>query len=68
VVELPLPAGPRRVPVPGIGFQSSETLTAALRAPVRRGADTRALLARAGLDDAEIAAMFAAGSAWEPQL
>jgi crotonobetainyl-CoA:carnitine CoA-transferase CaiB-like acyl-CoA transferase len=67
VVELPLPSGPRRVSVPGIGFQSSETLTAALRAPVRRGADTRALLAQAGLDDREIAAMFAAGVAWEPQ-
>jgi crotonobetainyl-CoA:carnitine CoA-transferase CaiB-like acyl-CoA transferase len=65
-VELPLPTGLRRVPVPGIGFTSSEPLTAGLRAPVRRGADTRTLLAQAGLDDATVAAMFAEQVAWEP--
>ncbi len=65
-VELPLPDGPRRVPVPGIGFSSSEPLTGLLAAPPRRGADTRALLAEAGLDKATIEALFADGAAWAP--
>lgn len=65
-VELPLPDGPRRVPVPGIGFSSSEPLTGPLAAPPRRGADTRALLAQAGLDQVTIDALFADGAAWAP--
>ncbi|MET3372650.1 crotonobetainyl-CoA:carnitine CoA-transferase CaiB-like acyl-CoA transferase [Variovorax boronicumulans] len=65
-VELPLPNGARRVPVPGIGFTSSEPLTPSLRAPVRRGADTRRLLAEAGLEAPTIAAMLADGAASEP--
>lgn len=65
-VELPLPKGARRVPVPGIGFTSSEPLTPSLRAPVRRGADTRRLLAEAGLEAPTIAAMLADGAASEP--
>lgn len=65
-VELPLPGAPRQVRVPGIGFASTETLTPPLRAPARRGADTRALLAEAGLEPATIAAMLAEGAASEP--
>jgi crotonobetainyl-CoA:carnitine CoA-transferase CaiB-like acyl-CoA transferase len=65
-VELPLPGGTRRVPVPGIGFASSEPLTTGLTSPPRRGAHTRALLARAGLASATIDAMLAEGVAWEP--
>jgi crotonobetainyl-CoA:carnitine CoA-transferase CaiB-like acyl-CoA transferase len=52
--------------VPGIGFESSETLTPPLRPPVRRGADTRAVLAEAGLTAATITALFADGAAAEP--
>jgi crotonobetainyl-CoA:carnitine CoA-transferase CaiB-like acyl-CoA transferase len=65
-VELPSAHGSRRVPVPGIGFASTEALTVDLRSPVRRGADTRALLSAAGLDDTTINAMLADGTAWEP--
>lgn len=65
-VELSLPHTSRRVPVPGIGFTSSEPLTPSLRAPVRRGADTRRILAEAGLEASTIAAMFADGAASEP--
>ncbi|MDE2396043.1 MAG: CoA transferase [Burkholderiales bacterium] len=61
-----LPGRARAVPVPGIGFASSEPLTVGLRSPVRRGADTRALLAEAGLDAATIQAMLDEGAAWEP--
>lgn len=65
-VELPLPTGPRRVAVPGIGFGSSEPLTVGLGPPPRRGADTRALLVEAGLDAATVNMMLADGAAWEP--
>jgi crotonobetainyl-CoA:carnitine CoA-transferase CaiB-like acyl-CoA transferase len=65
-VSLPLPAGARALRVPGIGFESSETLTPPLRPPVRRGADTRAVLAEAGLTAATITALFADGAAAEP--
>lgn len=65
-VELPLPGGPRRVSVPGIGYGSSELLTGPLGAPPRRGADTRAILAQAGLDPATVDAMLADGAAWAP--
>ena len=65
-VDVPLPDGSRRVSVPGIGFSSSEPLTVGLAPPPRRGAQTRALLAEAGLDDATISGMFADGTAWEP--
>jgi len=65
-VTLPLASAARRVPVPGIGFTSNAPLTPVLRAPVRRGADTRAILAEAGLDEAVIAAMLADGAASEP--
>ena len=65
-VSLPLTAGPHEVPVPGIGFTSSQALTTDLRAPARRGADTRALLAEGGLDGATINALLAAGAAFEP--
>jgi len=41
-------------------------LTVGLGAPPRRGAQTRVLLAEAGLDDATINAMLADGAAWEP--
>jgi crotonobetainyl-CoA:carnitine CoA-transferase CaiB-like acyl-CoA transferase len=65
-VDLPSSDGTRRVSVPGIGFDSSEPLTVGLGAPPRRGAQTRVLLAEAGLDDATINAMLADGAAWEP--
>lgn len=65
-VELSLAHTSRRVSVPGIGFTSSEPLTPSLRAPVRRGADTRRILAEAGLEASTIAAMFADGAASEP--
>ncbi len=65
-IELPLPSSSRRVPVPDIGFTSSEPLTPPLRAPARRGADTRAILAEAGLDASVVAAMLADGAASEP--
>lgn len=66
-VELEHPKAPKRVAVPGIGFSSTELLTPQLRAPVRRGADTRTLLSQAGLDAAVIEAMFADGVASEPE-
>ncbi|WP_200844043.1 CaiB/BaiF CoA-transferase family protein [Pantoea sp. 18069] len=66
-VELEHPKATKRVPVPGIGFTSSEVLTPSLRAPVRRGADTRVLLAQAGLDESVIEAMLADGAASEPR-
>ncbi|WP_027014320.1 CaiB/BaiF CoA transferase family protein [Comamonas composti] len=66
-VELEHPGKSKRVCVPGIGFTSSELLTPRLRAPVRRGADTRALLARAGMAQTVIEAMFADGVASEPE-
>ncbi|KFJ13250.1 coA-transferase III family protein [Delftia acidovorans] len=66
-VVIEHPKAPKRVPVPGIGFTSSEPLTPALRAPVRRGADTRALLAEAGLNEEVINAMLASGAACEPE-
>lgn len=65
-LELPLSGGTRKVRVPGIGFQSTEPLTRELSAPVRRGADTRELLSRAGLSSETIAAMLADGAASEP--
>lgn len=65
-VELPLPDGPRRVPVPGIGYGSSEPLTGSLAAPPRRGADTRALLLEAGLNETDVNAMLSEGKAWAP--
>ena len=65
-VDLPTPSGPRRVSVPGIGFASNLPLTVDLQAPVRRGADTRALLAEGGLDLPTINAMLADRTAWEP--
>ncbi len=65
-VDLVHPKGSKRVPVPGIGFTSSEMLTPALRAPARRGAHTREVLALAGLSEDVIAAMLADGAASEP--
>jgi len=65
-VSVPAAVGTRRVAVPGIGFDSSEPLTVGLCDPPRRGADTRALLAEAGLDAATISAMLADGAAWAP--
>ncbi len=65
-VVLDLPGGPRTTPVPGVGFHSTETLTAGLRPPARRGQHTREVLAQAGLDAATIAAMLAEGVAAEP--
>ncbi len=65
-VELKHSKATKRVPVPGIGFTSSEPLTPALRAPVRRGADTRQLLAAAGLAQPVIEAMLADGVASVP--
>jgi crotonobetainyl-CoA:carnitine CoA-transferase CaiB-like acyl-CoA transferase len=65
-VALPAPQGQRTVRVPGIGFESTEVLTPTVRAPARRGADTRAVLGEAGLTTAEIDAMLADGAAWEP--
>lgn len=67
-VSVPAPAGTRRVSVPGIGFASSEPLTVGLADPRRRGADTRALLAEAGLDADTIEAMLADGSASAPEV
>lgn len=67
-VALPLPDGQTRtVRVPGIGFQSSETLTDGLTAPPRRGADTRHLLSAAGLDADTVNALLRAGKAYEPR-
>lgn len=66
-VELEHPKARKRIPVPGIGFTSCELLTPQLRAPVRRGADTRALLAQAGVDEPVIEAMLADGVASEPE-
>jgi crotonobetainyl-CoA:carnitine CoA-transferase CaiB-like acyl-CoA transferase len=65
-VTLPLPGGGRATRVPGIGFDSSEPLTPPLRPPVRRGADTRAVLAEAGLSEDDVEALLAAGHAAEP--
>lgn len=65
-VTLPLADGPRRVPVPGIGYGSTEPLTGEVGSPPLRGADTRALLGEAGLGADEIEAMFREGVAWEP--
>lgn len=50
----------------GVGFTSSELLTPQLSIPVRRGTDSRALLAQAGVDESAIEAMFADGVASEP--
>jgi hypothetical protein len=52
--------------VPGVGVTSSELLAPQLRTPVRRGTDSRALLAQAGVDESVIEAMFADGVASEP--
>lgn len=67
-VGLPGLDGTRYVPVPDIGFASTETLTGALRPPPRRGEDTREILQFAGLNAAEIEALLRDGVASEPAL
>lgn len=65
-VPLALENGTREVPVPGIGFQSTEPLTGPLAAPPRRGAHTRELLRRTGLDAPRIEALLRDGVVREP--
>ncbi|UUZ62163.1 hypothetical protein LP417_18090 [Polaromonas sp. P1-6] len=67
-VNLPRPGRTQElVPVPGIGFTSSKTLTPpVLRTPPRSGADTRVVLGELGFSSEEVDQLIAAGVAAEP--
>ncbi|MBS0452500.1 MAG: CoA transferase [Proteobacteria bacterium] len=67
-VAIELPTRTLQTKVPGIGFQSTEPLTARLRIPPRRGQHTREVLAQAGLDARTIDAMLSEGAASESSL
>lgn len=67
VVTFDVEGGQRNTLVPGIGFQSTEVLTAQLKPPVRRGQHTGEVLAEVGFDPDTIEAMLADGVAFTPK-